>query len=401
MKAARRFAFTLLIGVFLLQTGCWSAVELNERAFARVMLIDQMEEGIELTLGFPLPNRLPSQAGGGGGGGGGNSENEPFTYVTKTSSNLADAYRQIQTDLPRRITFGQLRNIVIGRHLAENGLESFVDFMARIPNIHINANLFMTEGRVMQITKFPVLFEKFPTDILARYAKNQLTVTVTMKDLLDSLYHGGDFVVPLLVFGRQGTTEVKPDEKWMSTNGAALLRSGRLVGTLTSEESRGAMWIMGKVENTEVDVASPADGKNISFFIESAGTRIRSELSGGHIRIHITCKGDARAILSNSNINLTDPRQLRQVERALENELKERIRMTIEKVGQSRTDAFQLGRYVEWRYPRQWNSIQPEWRRRLATDVEVEPHVKIRIISFGGARKPEWNRIIPNRGATS
>jgi spore germination protein KC len=395
VKIARTLFLTLVtVSVLLVQSGCWSAVELNERGFARMMLLDKTDKGIEMTLGFPLPNRMGGQQGGGG--------SEPaFTFVTKTSATLGDAYRQIQSDLPRRITFGQLRNIVIGRPYAEGGLESLVDFVARVPNIHINANLFVTEGRVKQFTEFPVTFEKFPTDILTRYAKDRVTVMTTLKDVLASLYHGGDFIAPMLVFGRQGATDEKSGGKWMSTDGAALMQKGRLVDTLSSIETRGAMWITGDLNDAEFDVASPSDGKNISFLVNLSESRVKSKVHGDQIRIYIICKALAKVILTNSDIDLSNAYQLKRVEQALEKVLEERINMAVEKTRQVRTDAFQLGRSVEWRYPRQWKGIQPEWRRRLATDVKINPQIDIRVKWFGAVRKPEWNRIILNKGGAS
>lgn len=48
----------------LLLTGCWSSVELNDRAFVRMMVLDKTKSGIELSLDFSLPNRLiPGSAG--------------------------------------------------------------------------------------------------------------------------------------------------------------------------------------------------------------------------------------------------------------------------------------------------------------------------------------------------
>ncbi|WP_411503609.1 hypothetical protein [Brevibacillus centrosporus] len=46
-------------------TGCWSSVELNNRSFVRIIFLDKVNDGVEVTLSFPLANRLiPGQSGG-------------------------------------------------------------------------------------------------------------------------------------------------------------------------------------------------------------------------------------------------------------------------------------------------------------------------------------------------
>ncbi|WP_152619355.1 Ger(x)C family spore germination protein [Cohnella kolymensis] len=231
----------LLCTPLLILGGCWSSEELHDRAFARVMLLDKADNGIELTLGFPLPNRMSSGKAGGGDAGGASAK--PFTFVTKTGKDIGDAYRQIQSDVPRRITFGQLRNVLIGKKLAQEGVQPIADFAAREPSIHVNANLFVTEGKVKDFADIPVVFERFPTDILTAYAETKIIVPVTIKDLLMSVYIGGDLVLPRLVFSRKGAEFEENGNKWMGTDGSVILRQGKMAGVLSTPETRAALWI--------------------------------------------------------------------------------------------------------------------------------------------------------------
>ncbi|EST53929.1 hypothetical protein T458_21350 [Brevibacillus panacihumi W25] len=69
-------AFLVVLPLLFLG-GCWSSVEINDRAFVRMMVLDKSEEGIELTLSLPLPSRLiPGQSGGTG-----NQNGKPYTFV--------------------------------------------------------------------------------------------------------------------------------------------------------------------------------------------------------------------------------------------------------------------------------------------------------------------------------
>nr|WP_272949045.1 Ger(x)C family spore germination protein [Paenibacillus contaminans] len=370
-------------------SGCWSTVELNDRSFAKILLVDKTEAGIELTLGFPLPNQLvPNQAGGGGGG----KTDYPFSYVTKTDKEIAKAYRAIQSDLSRKIAFGQLEIIIIGRRLAEDGIGPVVDFIAREPKLHINSYLFVLDGSLKEFANIPVGFERFPVDILTAYAEEQVTVEVTLKDLLMANYSGGDLVIPTIVFDREGMVKKKKGEKWLGTDGAAILRNGRMVSKLNTKEMRGALWILGKLQDAEVNVTSPTDGKTISFLVTNATTRINPE-TGSPLKIHINCKADVDVLANESDMTLDTPDQLRILERSLGEKLEKRIAQAVAVSKEAKADAFQLGNYIRWYYPRKWKEMKKDWRQLYADHIIVDQHVDVAIKRLGAARKPEGQRL--------
>ncbi|WP_342774559.1 Ger(x)C family spore germination protein [Paenibacillus piri] len=397
LKWFRRFLIPTSACLFLsFLTGCWSTVELNDQAFAKIMLLDKSDDGIEMTLEFPLPNQMvPSQEGGGGGGGG--KSGKPFAYVTKRDRDVAKAYRAIQADLSRKISFGQLRIIVIGRKLAEDGIGQVVDFIAREPKIHINSNVFITEGKPVELASILVGFERFPTDILSGYIEEKVTVEVTVKDLLMANYTGGDLVIPMLVFGREGIVKKKTDEKWMGTDGAAIFKDGKMVSLLNTMEMRGALWILGKLKNAEVNVPSPSDGKNVSFMVTQATTRIKPEVEGDPT-IHIRCKAEVDVLANESNINLEDPDQLKLLEQRLGKKLEGRMAQAIAKSKKAKSDAFQFGNYVRWRFPQKWEEIKPGWRELYVDKVNVKEHVDVSIKRLGAVRKAEGQRLLSNQG---
>lgn len=123
MKKAPMIRKAVMLAVFslplLILSGCWSSLELNERLFVRMLIVDKAEQGIELTLVFPLPNLLiPGTAEGTG-----QQEGKAHSYMTQAGADIGQAYRNIQANLTRRINFGQTRVIVVGRELAEEGIE--------------------------------------------------------------------------------------------------------------------------------------------------------------------------------------------------------------------------------------------------------------------------------------
>jgi spore germination protein KC len=366
----------------LLLPGCWSSVELNDRAFVRMMVLDKTKSGIELSLDFTLPNRLiPGTAGGGGSG---EQGGKPYTYIKATGIDISEAYRKMQSDLSRKISFGQTRVVVIGRELAEAGIQPILDFLAREPAMHINAYMFVTPGRAREIESIAALFERFPSDILTAYGETHVVLDTTIKDFLAAEYSGGDMVVPMLKFGTKIITrEKEKQQNWMGTSGAAIFKQGKMVSTLNVIEMRGGLWILGKLKNAEISVPSPTDGKNISFIVQRADTRISPRIKEDQIEIQLHSNAEAEVLASSSNINLKDLKQLEKLEQNLNLVVKKRITSAIAKTRAVSSDAFQLGNYIDWHYPTKWKSIKPNWRDVYSSEMRLNVQTDVTITRLG------------------
>ncbi|MEK5164089.1 Ger(x)C family spore germination protein [Paenibacillus sp. FSL R5-0527] len=382
----RRAIYTAALAVLLLTGvgGCWSSQELNNRAFANAVLIDLTEDGeIELSIGFPLPNRMiPAQAGGSG-----QPTGSPYTFVTKRANNISQALRLIQVDLSRNISFGQTRSIIVGRRLAEQGLDRVVEFVFRQPSFRLSANLFVTPNKVTEITRIQLVFERVIGDILRKYINNHFTLDTTVKDYKLALYQGGDILIPLLTFGQQPEVAVEDPKKdrWMGTGGAAIFSGGKMTKTVLSvKDLRGALWISSQLSTTTITIASPSDGKEISCFIEGIKTSIKPNVKNGNVSFQITSSARAFVQTSMSEIDLKDPAVVQQLEVILQKDVEERLNKVLEKTRKARSDAFLMSQYLDWRYPKIWRSMRPQWKNYYAEELPIEVKVKIMLNRTGG-----------------
>ncbi len=350
-----------------------------------MLLVDKAESGVELTLAFPLPNRLiPGQAGTSGA-----QTGKPYTYVTKTGQDIGEAYRSIQSDLSRSITFGQTSVVVIGHELAKEGITPILEFIAREPRFHINADLFVTQGRVVDLTAVPIVFERFPADILIAYGREHVTVNTTTTDCLITTYQGGDMILPLLKIESKNLPGEKPEVvQWLGTDGAAIFREGKLQRTLSTDEMRGALWILGQLKDAEISVRSSTDGKSVNYMINKARTQIKPSISGDQVTILIKTKAEASLISSDSNVNLQDPLQRKKLERGIELLVEERMNKAIEKARRAGADVFSFGQYVDWYYPKEWNKLAPRWRELYSRQVKIITKADITIKRIGSVKEP-------------
>lgn len=372
--------FLLFIGV----SGCWSAEELNNRAFVNTVLIDLTEDGqTELTLGIPLPNRMiPGQAGGTG-----QPQGDPFSFVTKRADNLSHALNLIQADLSRNISFGQTRIIVVGRRQAEQGLDNVVEFVFRQPSFRLSASLFVTPGNVKEITRSPTVFERILSDILRKYVNNHFTLDTTVKDFKLALYQGGDILIPLLNFGELPGVAMEDPKKnrWMGSGGAAIFSGGKMAKIeLTPPEHRTALWISSQLKNTTISISSPSDEKEISFFIEGVKTSINPVVRGDQLSFRVKSNAKAFVETSLSRIDLKDPKVLQQLEEILNKKVEEEFLGVLAKTRQTRSDAFIMSQYLDWRYPKIWHSMRDQWKNFYAKELPIEVDVEIQLNRTGG-----------------
>ncbi|MCA1291829.1 Ger(x)C family spore germination protein [Paenibacillus sp. alder61] len=381
-----RLAFTtgLAIVILIVTGGCWSSKEINSRAFALTMLIDRTENGeFELTIGFPLPNRMiPGQAGGSG-----QAKGEPFSFITKRASNIGEALREIQVDMSRTISFGQTRIIIVGRRLAEQGLDPVLEFVNRQPAFHLSANLFVTPQSLRDISYTPLIFERFVSDILRKYINQHVTLDTTVKDFIMAGYQGGDILLPLLSFSKQPEVEAQTSEKerWMGTGGAAIFSKGKMSNVeLNPQELRGALWISSQLTSSIVTVNSPSGGEDISCVAQNIGTKLKPVIRGGKVAFQVLSQASAYVLSSNASVDLKDPDKLEKIEDLMEQDIKARLEKVLAKTRKARSDAFLMSQYLDWRYPKVWRKIEPEWREYYAAELPIEVKIKIKLDRTGG-----------------
>ncbi|WP_164515111.1 Ger(x)C family spore germination protein [Paenibacillus lentus] len=383
-----RLILLILSSVILMSTSaCWSPVELNDRAFANLMLIDLTEDGqFELTLGFPLANRMiPGEVGGSGEKG-----QKPFAFVTKTGKSLPHALQDIQSDISRDITFGQTRNIVISQKLAKRGLDPLLDFISRHIAFHISANLFITPGKALEIVETPTTFERFISILLRSYVEDKETIDTTLRDILRTRYKSEDILVPLLAFGKQPeiTAKLEKAETWLGVDGAAILKKGRMINpTLSKEDMKTSLWIDSNIKVMIINIESPTDGKEVSFNIENVKTKVQVKHKENVPSIHLQTRGTASILASDSKLDLKDDAQLIQLQKALNQEMRNRILRAINTTRTAQADVFHFKDYIDWKYPHVLQKISSDWNEFYAKELEIESTVNVRIRSTGEAYK--------------
>jgi spore germination protein KC len=381
----KNLKWSMVISTFFL-TGCWSQVEINNRAFVSTILVDKAKNGqIELTLTFPLPNRLVSSLTGGQG-----STGNPYTALTYKGINISEAFHKAQVDLPRRITFGQARVLVIGDKMAKEGIVKILEFIMREPSLNLNMTMYVAPKKAKEIITMVPAFENSQTRILLGFAKNEIALQTTPKDFLETT-NGNMIVSRLKVIKRKMLSEKGKEAVWVGTDGMALFHQYKMVGKLTSYEGRGALWLRNTFKNVLVTIKSPTDKKNISLLVRQAKIKIRPSRNDPFtFDVYVNVEDDIAE--SNSTIELMKGQNLQQLQSIAEADIKDRIEAAFQSTKRIGADAFQLDEYLSWYKPKIWKSVKADWPTVYQEKVKLNIHIDLNIKRIGSEGNPFWTK---------
>lgn len=376
--------------------GCWSAVELNNRVFVSSLIIDRDGDGIELTIGFPLPNQLiPGQTGGSGG------SSQPSAFISRTGDSLEDALQKIQGDLSRQLSFGQTQSIIIGTTYARQGIDDLLEFVVRHPYLRLNSNLFLVEGSAKEkVALSPVLIERFLLSVLNGYVRNNQVLNTTVKDLMIMRENGGDRIIPILSFKHNYTLSTKEQHPTVGTGGSGIIRNGKLITPfLTPEETSSVRSLMTQLSQYIYSVPSPSDGKKIGLYSNSIRTDIKPVMDGGEFAMHIHSVIDAGIIASDSSLDLKQTENLILIEEVIEKKSMEALGGIVAKTQRAGADVFGFAQRIEAKYPRKWASIRDHWRQYYKDKLKVNVTVQVNLKTTGSSSQAFNNQFKDNQSS--
>ncbi|MGN7355815.1 Ger(x)C family spore germination protein [Paenibacillus sp. SAF-054] len=356
MKSWIRLTICILL---LMQTGCWSKVEVDEQIFVLALYIDKGEKPgtVEVTISSPLPNRMMSgqQAGSGGGG-------KPYAMVSNTDLTLSDTIRTIQRDLTRRLNFGHTREIVVGREYAEEGIGELLDWIDKEPSFHISTFLTTAEGRAREIAGLLPLYEQMPAEVLRKMTMQHTLFTTKVKECLISYYSKVGFATNYMSISvKRMPSENERPEKWGGIHGAALYQGDKMKGSLPAEEARVLAWATGRL-GKQVFTVTWDDGQSYASVMlkdMEAVRRVRMTKQGPQFSIKL--KADGSIVNQKDAKRRNDTELSRLVTDLLNKKVVHELESALDMTKESEADVLKLGLLLEWKYPAYWKGVRDNW----------------------------------------
>lgn len=351
----------------LLTAGCNGARETDEMAFAITVGIDAAPGG-QLNVTYRLAK--PAALGGEGGKGGGW---EASPIVTINAPSLAVARDLLNSQVARNPSMVHVKVVVIGEELARKGIGDAIGPLLRFREFRGAMFIHVADGTTAEklIRTNKPLLEKLPT----RWVEGMMSTSGETGYYLRTFLH--DFIVrlkagsgsPYAVLSGVRTGERRPavepaaGEKTSEylpgeidvrggnpgqVIGTALFRGDKMVGKLTSEETRMLALLIGEFRRgyiTIQDPLQPASGVNIHIR-PGRKPQIDVKLADGRVVIDVDVMLEGEVTSIGSGINYEAPGYNQRLEDQISAVVREDMTKMIRYTQRVGSDPVDFGKYL-------------------------------------------------------
>lgn len=353
----------LLVPLVLLTSGCWDRIEVEERAYVLGLAMDLPENEGKRKISIAIPVVQESGAEGSGNGGG----SVPLTILSSTASTVLDGLVPLQNKLNKELFFGHQKVLVFSEACAAKPIIPWVDFFERVANIPRSIMVAVCQGEAAKALETSLPSEQLPPlylhQLLKDIAQTGSAPYRTFNDLMVFAHEKRPgFMLPL----------IKVNKDNIEVIGSAVLKENSLAGTLTSRETRGALWLTGEVQGGVIDLPG-VDGQNrLSFRIGDSRRLIRPRYTekGITFEVKLIVEGSVEEYFGKRNV--INAETTAQAEAELARQIRKEIAGTVAKLQKEfGTDALGLGEFVRKRNPKLYRQIG-DWNHYFANQVEVK-----------------------------
>ncbi|MBY0009589.1 Ger(x)C family spore germination protein [Paenibacillus typhae] len=390
-----RFACGLIVLALLSTglTGCWDSRSIDELAVVMATALDYTEEGnIMASSQIAVPTSVQTEGGSPQSGAGAKG----FTVVSAVGKNVHDAMDELQRKLSRKLFIEHRKVLLIGEELAKQGLKDTLDHFSRDPDSRLQTYLLIAKNaRAVELLLQAVPFEKVPTRAVRSLQEINAEITTTLREMFTAM--SGEEIVPTvgaleLVEGTAGAgvSTGKDESSRMMTfrlAGSAVIKDYKLAGYLDMEQTRGLLWVLN--ENKRVSITGNVPGKgNVVMELDKTGKKIKTHIRDGKVQVDISVTTSGPVHENNTDLDLSDPNNIVQIEEALSNSIKGSI-LKVSEVSQNqlKADIFGVGREIYRHNPGQWKRLKDRWADTYP-EAEISVSSSVTITRTGMYGKP-------------
>lgn len=365
-------AFLFMLPLFL--TGCWNNRDLTEINIVSAYGIDRTEDGkVLLTAQVVEPAAIQSTSSGKGKGGG--TQPKPVFVESYEGETVFEAIRGMLSIVDKRLFLSTAQILILGERLSENNINEVLDYFQRDHEVEYKIDVLVAKG----ITPKEILEMETDMDsIPAVYIKGTIENTVSRGTVKRTMLI--DLVKDMGSSGRQLAigNVTKAGEKEVRTEGTAVFRDGKLAGWLEPSETRGYLFATGKVKSAIVNI--PVDNGKIAMEIIRSKGKVNVEFENGEPAL-LTVKVELEANVGEyeGKGKLDSPDSLHKLEELLGEEVKQEIRMALDRTQKDySSDIFGFGTQLHKYHPQYWKKAKDSWNdtfSKLPADIQVDAKI--------------------------
>ncbi|MEK3748569.1 Ger(x)C family spore germination protein [Paenibacillus sp. FSL E2-8871] len=378
----RRMArFCLSMVMIALLTGCWDSRELTDIGFVVAMAIDKGEKkNIRVTVQIVNPVNVSSTQGGG------SPMPLPPTTYSAEGNNVFDATRVLSQKLSRQLHYGHAIVLLVGEDLATTqGIKKLFDGIERDSEFRPSATMVIARGTTgEEIIKQRTSLDNSPAIKIKKMVAE--TEKAFGENIDEKIYQ---VIQAIVSSGKEPTiTGIQLDstnkEDKLMANGIATFKDGKLMRWLDGNESRGFLWVLGRVNSTLLTM--DWNGQPHTIGIENIRTKSSFHSSfdkSGKPIIEVKIGADANIGEVDVPIDVTNPKLFLQIERLYMQAVHDEAVATIKLMQQQKSDIFGFGEVVHRDHPKQWRTLKRDWNDVTFPTIEVKVKVEAYLRNTG------------------
>ncbi len=368
---------SLILCLIPFLSGCGSIYsnyrELEQIKVIQTMGLDYIPSGVQLTL---------SSASGGSGDGN-------ALCLSGTGSSISEAMEQIRNySCEDDLFFSHINQIIIGEDAARSGIEKYLNFICRSPQIRIDTPLYIVKDKTAKETMGKVgSGTKGVSEILQAVETNENqhnnSKIISTAQVINNLHKYGGALICALEYSEAAENAKDSGEKQDSPDmtaalsGYGIFNGTKLCGYIDSENAVGVDLLLNRMGISDMVVADDK-GRPVTLEITDGKSRIvpvwddSGELRG----IDIFAEVSATIMEMEDDGTKSKEEIIDMMISKLESEISSRTGYVLQMSRKLQTDFLGLGGQIELNSPKKFRAMKSEF-------TEILPALELRISVSG------------------
>ncbi|MFZ4452235.1 Ger(x)C family spore germination protein [Salibacterium aidingense] len=362
----KRSRAVLAICTFFFLSGCLQSQVIDDISLIQTVSFDKAEGNkLRYTVFYPffVEQGKESEIG-----------MEHRSIISETPE---EARSLLNTRSQKPLRYGQLRVVLFGREVAEEGVEQYVKSFYRNPRIGNRVFLSAAEGSAGEALRFKEGVKErigmYFSDLIEHNMDFENIPETNMHLFLFDLYSDGkDAFLPL----------VKREDNELKLIGLGLFDFDKMVGTLDMDQSFIFKLLLRGSDKGTSQFAIPKEGGRGYVVIQNIFTNVSYDLITKdpvpEFNIHLKMKGEITD--HTGEFNLEKEKDIKKIETVVQDQIKTVSKSMIQQFKEKEIDPLGFGEKYRSR-TRNWK--QKEWKETIYPEMKVNVDVNLEILQSG------------------
>lgn len=386
MKKTFYLLLKIIIGSFMVLglTGCWDKLELDNIAIVMGIGIDKAKEMDEVRMTVQVAN--PAEIKSASTDITGSRTTNAYFNLERTGDTIFSTLGSFSKQSSRKLFFAQNQVLILGREIAEEGLEKYIDFFLRDRETRLLVWVLVSDKTANEILNVKSDFESIPSRSINELVKEQqFNSEAPMIDLREFasrlMSKTTSPIAPIIKVSMAGNKKIP------SISGTGIFKKNKMVGEMKKTETRGMLWVLGEVKKGSIVVNDPGTNNKVTLDITRASSKIIPEMEDGKVYIKIVIKEEGNLGDQSDSNDLTKPKVLEALEKEKASKIKSEVMSSLKKAQSLHADVFGFGDAIYKKYPNKWKFMEDDWDE-IFENIRVDVVVDAKLRRSGRITKP-------------